>query len=71
MKKIDNAFNAKIIFLKNFKIVFKAFLTLGIFVAFMLSFLSDDYLAGFVNITSFFCAFFFNTLYCNLYLLFF
>ncbi|EHX6225414.1 hypothetical protein Q4923_001770, partial [Campylobacter jejuni] len=54
MKKIDNAFNAKIIFLKNFKIVFKAFLTLGIFVAFMLSFLSDDYLAGFVNITSFF-----------------
>lgn len=57
MKKIDNAFNAKIIFLKNFKIVFKAFLTLGIFVAFMLSFLSNDYLAGFVNITSFFVLF--------------
>ncbi|QYH11224.1 hypothetical protein A0056_004915 [Campylobacter jejuni] len=57
MKKIDYDLNAKIFFLKNFKIVFKAFLTLGVFVAFMLSFLSDDYLAGFVNITSFFVLF--------------
>ncbi|EDA5833277.1 hypothetical protein [Campylobacter jejuni] len=57
MKKIDNAFNAKIIFLKNFKIVFKAFLTLGVFVASLLSFLSDDYLASFFNIASFFVLF--------------
>ena len=57
MRKINNAFNAKIIFLKNFKIVFKAFLTLGVFIAFLFSFLSNDYLAVFVNITSFFVLF--------------
>ncbi|EAC1839731.1 hypothetical protein E2I41_07410 [Campylobacter lari] len=57
MKKIDYDLNAKIFFLKNFKIVFKAFLTLGVFVAFLFSFLSDDYLASFINITSFFILF--------------
>ncbi|TQR29330.1 hypothetical protein DMB92_08180 [Campylobacter sp. MIT 99-7217] len=57
MKKIDHDLHAKIFFLKNFKIVFKAFLTLGIFASFLFSFLSDDYLAVFVNITSFFVLF--------------
>ncbi|EAI5420179.1 hypothetical protein E5I20_09020 [Campylobacter coli] len=60
MKNIDNTLKAKIIFLKHFKIIFKAFLTFGFFVAFLISFMSDDFLTSFFNISSFFALFALN-----------
>ncbi|TKX29523.1 hypothetical protein CQA69_07425 [Campylobacter estrildidarum] len=59
MKNIDNILKTKI-FLKHFKIVFKAFLTLGFFVAFLISLTSDDFLTSFFNISSFFALFALN-----------